>query len=149
MNQVLFYLGLALLAGIFIPTQAGINSQLSLWTRSPVLASTISFAVGTVVLIVYSLAMRLPVPVLATAGAIPWWVWTGGALGAYFVAATIFLAPKLGATTMVGVLLAGQMIASLTYDHFGLLGYPIHPVSLGRIIGVLMIAGGVMLVKNY
>ncbi len=41
------------------------------------------------------------------------------------------------------------MIASLALDHFGLLGYPIHPVSLGRIAGVIMIAGGVMLVRNF
>ena len=149
MNSILFLIILALLAGIVIPTQAGINAQLSNWTKSPILASTISFAVGTLVLIVYSTLTRIPLPALATAGAQSWWVWTGGALGAYFVAATIFLAPKLGATTLVAVLLAGQMIASLALDHFGLLGYPIHPVSLGRIVGVLMIAGGVMLVRNF
>ena len=149
MNQVLFFILLALLAGIVIPTQAGINAQLSLWTKSPVLASTISFAVGTLVLVVYSGIMRIPLPSLATAGAHPWWVWIGGALGAYFVAATIFLAPKLGATTMVAVLLAGQMIASLALDHFGILGYPVHPASIGRIVGIAMIAGGVILVRIY
>lgn len=149
MNQVFFFFILALFAGIVIPTQAGINAQLSLWTRSPVLASAISFAVGTLVLIVYSLVMRIPWPALATAGSQAWWVWTGGALGAYFVAATIFLAPKLGATTLVAVLLAGQMLASLILDHFGLLGYPVHPASLGRIAGILMIVGGVMLVRNF
>ncbi|NIY18119.1 MAG: EamA-like transporter family protein, partial [Nitrospinaceae bacterium] len=99
--------------------------------------------------VLYSMMARIPLPALATAGSHPWWVWTGGAFGAYFVAATIFLAPKLGATTMVATLLAGQMIASLALDHFGLLGYPIHPVSLGRIAGVIMIAGGVMLVRNF
>ena len=140
---------LALLAGFVIPTQAGINAQLSLWTRSPVLASTISFAVGTVVLVVYSLIARIPLPPLATAGVQPWWVWIGGALGAYFVAATIFIAPKLGATTMVALLLAGQMVASLTLDHFGILGYPVHPASIGRIIGIVMIAGGVILVRIF
>ncbi len=149
MNQVLFLFFLALLAGVVIPTQAGINAQLGNWTRSPVLASAISFAVGTLVLLVYSAVMRIPLPALATAGALPWWVWTGGAFGAYFVAATIFLAPKLGATTMVALLLAGQMVASLALDHFGLLGYPVHPVSLGRLAGVAMIAGGVMLVRNF
>jgi transporter family-2 protein len=149
MNQILFFILLALLAGIVIPTQAGINAQLSLWTKSPVLASTISFAVGTIVLVVYSGIMRIPLPSLATAGAQPWWVWIGGALGAYFVAATIFLAPKLGATTMVAVLLAGQMIASLALDHFGVLGYPVHPASIGRVIGVAMIAGGVVLVRIF
>ena len=140
---------LTLLAGFVIPTQAGINAQLSLWTNSPVLASTISFAVGTVVLIIYSFVARIPLPTLTTAGAQPWWVWTGGALGAYFVAATVFLAPKLGATTMVALLLAGQMVASLVLDHFGLLGYPVHPASFGRIIGVIMIAGGVLLVRIF
>jgi transporter family-2 protein len=149
MNAFVFLMLLALLAGIVIPTQAGINAQLSLWTKSSVLSSTVSFAVGTLVLIIYSAVMRIPLPAMATAGVHPWWVWTGGALGAYFVAATIFLAPKLGATTMVALLLAGQMVASLAFDHFGLLGYPIHPISLGRIAGVIMIAGGVMLVKNF
>lgn len=149
MNSFYFFMLLALLAGFVIPTQAGINAQLSLWTKSSILSSTVSFAVGTLVLVAYSAVARIPLPALATAGVHPWWVWTGGALGAYFVAATIFLAPKLGATTMVALLLAGQMVASLALDHFGLLGYPIHPVSLGRIAGVVMIAGGVMLVRNF
>ena len=149
MNILLFYILLALLAGIVIPTQAGINAQLSLWTRSSVLASTISFIVGSVVLVVYSLLMRIPLPSLSSAGTLPWWNWSGGAFGAFFVAATIFLAPKLGATTMVALLLAGQMVASLILDHFGLLGYPLHPISLGRVVGVLMIAGGVILVRNF
>lgn len=149
MNSFFILMLMTLIAGIVIPTQAGINSQLSLWTKSSILSSTISFAVGTLVLVLYSAVTRIPLPALATAGAHPWWVWTGGALGAYFVAATIFLAPKLGATTMVALLLAGQMIASLALDHFGLLGYPIHPASLGRIAGVAMIAGGVVLVRNF
>ena len=149
MNSFYFFMLLALLAGFVIPTQAGINSQLSLWTKSSILSSTVSFAVGTLVLVVYSAVARIPLPALSTAGTHPWWIWTGGALGAYFVAATIFLAPKLGATTMVALLLAGQMTASLALDHFGLLGYPIHPASLGRIAGVVMIAGGVLLVRNF
>jgi transporter family-2 protein len=149
MNSFFILMLMTLIAGFVIPTQAGINSQLSLWTKSSILSSTVSFAVGTLVLVVYSAATRIPLPSLATAGAHPWWVWTGGALGAYFVAATIFLAPKLGATTMVALLLAGQMVASLALDHFGILGYPVHPASIGRIIGIVMIAGGVILVRIF
>jgi len=63
---------MAILAGISVPTQAGINSQLGLWTKSPVLASTISFAVGTLTLVIYSLAARIPLPVIASAGSHPW-----------------------------------------------------------------------------
>jgi transporter family-2 protein len=138
---------MALVAGFSVPTQAGINAQLVHWTRSPVLASTISFAVGTLTLIVYGLATRIPLPSLATAGNHPWWVWCGGALGAFFVTATIILVPKLGATTMVTSILAGQMVASLLLDHFGWLGYPVHPISMARVLGVLLVGVGVWLIK--
>jgi transporter family-2 protein len=149
MSSTTLFLLMALLAGISVPTQAGINAQLGLWTRSPVLAATISFAVGTLTLIVYSLVTRIPLPSLANAGNHPWWIWIGGSLGAFFVTATIILVPKLGATTMVTVILAGQMIASLLLDHFGGLGYPVHPASLGRITGVLLVCGGVWLIRAY
>lgn len=149
MNQALLYILLALAAGICIPTQAGINAQLSHWTRSPTLAAGISFAVGTVCLTLYVLASRIPLmPATALAGA-PWWIWSGGALGAFFVASTIFLVPKLGATTMLALVLAGQMVTSLLLDHFGAFAFPIHPISLPRIIGVFMVAAGVILIQKY
>jgi transporter family-2 protein len=149
MSTATLFILLAVLAGISVPTQAGINAQLGLWTRSPVLAATISFAVGTLTLVVYTLVTRIPMPSLATAGDHPWWVWIGGALGAFFVTATIILVPKLGATTMVTSVLAGQMFASLLLDHFGGLGYPLHPISLGRIAGVLLVCSGVWLIKVF
>ena len=149
MSNTTLFLLMALVAGISVPTQAGINAQLGLWTRSPVLAATISFAVGTLTLIVYSIVMRIPMPSLATVGNHPWWVWIGGSLGAFFVTATIILVPKLGATTMVTMVLAGQMCASLLLDHFGGLGYPVHAISIGRIAGVLLVCCGVWLIKTY
>ena len=140
---------LALAAGTCIPTQAGINARLSLWTRSPVLAATISFLVGSVVLGGYVLATRLPLPGLRSAAAQPWWLWSGGALGAFFVAVTIYLAPRLGATNMLAWLLAGQMLAAMTLDHFGLLGYPLHPMSLGRLVGIVLLVAGVLLIRIF
>ena len=149
MNGYILFILLALVAGFAMPTQAGINAQLNLWTKSSVLAAAISFAVGTLVLVVYAGLLRLPLPPIAGASAQPWWAWTGGALGAFFVAATIIIAPKLGATTMVALVLAGQLVASLALDHFGWLGYPVHPVSLGRIAGVALVAVGAWMVRYF
>ena len=140
---------LALAAGTCIPTQAGINARLSLWARSPVLAATISFLVGTVVLTGYVLATRLPLPALRSAAAQPWWLWSGGVLGAFFVAVTIYLAPRLGATNMLAWVLAGQMLAAMALDHFGLLGYPLHPLSLGRLAGIILLIAGVLLIRIF
>lgn len=149
MNHILFYILLGLLAGVCIPTQAGINAQLSHLVRSPTMAAGISFAVGTVCLSLYVLVSRIPLPTTAALVGAPWWLWSGGALGAFFVASTIFLVPKLGATTMLALVLAGQMVTSLLLDHFGAFAFPVHPVSLPRIFGVLMIAAGVILIQKY
>ncbi len=143
------YILLALIAGACAPTQAGINSQLRLWTNDAVLAALISFAVGTVALAVYVTALRIPWPPLGTAVGLPWWQWTGGFLGAFLVAVTVILAPKLGASTMIAFFVAGQMIASLFLDHFGLVGYHIHPVNMGRILGAVLLVAGVVMIEKF
>ena len=148
MNATLLYIILALAAGLGLPTQAGINAQLGLWTRSPISAALISFAVGTVGLALYVLVFRVPALTLATAGTQPWWIWSGGLIGAFFVAAATIIAPKLGATTMLALILAGQLVASVIFDHFGLLGYPVHPLTPGRLFGIALLVAGAALVRN-
>ncbi len=138
---------LSLVAGICVPTQAGINVQLGAWTRSPVLAATVSFAVGTLALVAYSMLTRIPLPNFNAISGQPWWVWTGGFLGAFFVAATIYIAPRLGASAMLAWLLAGQFGASLLLDHFGWLGFNVQPISITRILGIVLVAAGALLIR--
>lgn len=144
----LFYLLLALIAGACVPTQAGINAQLRVWTGDPLLAATISFAVGTLFLVVFSSVLRIPWPPLKTAGDLPWWLWTGGCLGAFLVAVTVMLAPRLGATTMIGFLISGQMLAGLVLDQYGLIGYEQHPMNEWRVLGVVLLVTGVVIIKK-
>jgi transporter family-2 protein len=77
----------------------------------------------------------------------PWWIWIGGAFGAFYVVSTIILVNNVGAVSMLAFILAGQMIASVIIDHFGLVGYPINPISLYKIVGIVFIAAGVMFIK--
>jgi len=149
MSTLLPFILLGLVAGFTLPTQAGINAQLNLWSRSPILAAAISFAVGTAALVIYALILRIPLPAGESITRQPWWVWTGGLIGAFFVASTIVLAPRLGAVSMVAVIVAGQMLASLVLDHFGLIGYSVHPVTLLRLIGVLLLVAGVVLIRYF
>jgi transporter family-2 protein len=144
-----FYILLALIAGILMPVQPGINAQLSSLVKNPLLASAISFAFGTIVLLIYCLLARVPWPSWSTIASAPWWIWIGGVLGAFFVTSTIILAPKIGAVTMLALLVLGQMVASLILDHFGWLGYPLHPISFWRIVGVIFLVIGVFLVQRF
>ncbi len=145
----LFVMLIILFSGCLGTTQAGINHILSTYLKSNLLAALISFIVGTIALFVIVLILRIPIPESHILPKVPWWAWLGGLLGAFLVTATIYAVPKLGATTMFALFIAGQLIASIIYDHFGVLGYPQHPVSIIRIIGVALIFIGVTLVKYF
>ncbi|MBW1776733.1 MAG: DMT family transporter [Deltaproteobacteria bacterium] len=140
---------LAMVAGFCLPVQAGINARLAVWTRSSILAATVSFAVGTLSLLAYAFLLRIPWPEIALAGRQPWWTWTGGCIGAFFVASTVVLAPRLGAAPMVALVVAGQMLISVGLDHFGLLGYTLHPMNGWRIFGVALMIGGVVFIQLF
>ncbi|MBR9828154.1 MAG: DMT family transporter [Oceanospirillales bacterium] len=142
-----FWLSLAFVAGMMMPLQAGVNSTLALHSQGAIWASWISFMVGTAALLGVVLAMRYEWPVIADMKHAPWWAWTGGFMGALFVATGAFLAPRIGAATMVALLVAGQLIASLILDHLGWATFPQHSINLGRALGVVCLLAGVVLIR--
>jgi transporter family-2 protein len=95
------------------------------------------------------LIQRKPLPSLAKLGGAPWWVWIGGLLGAFYVAGSIFAAPKLGAVMLIAAVVAGQSFASLLIDQFGWVGFKEHHISPGRIAGMALVASGVALVRIF
>ncbi len=132
-----------------MPVQAGINALLGAQVKSPILAATVSFTVGTMFLLLVCLFLRISVPALSEWIRLPLWMFAGGILGAFFVSTTIILAPKLGAVTLLASLITAQMTASLILDHFGMIGYPVQEINFWRIIGVLFLIAGVVLVQKY
>jgi transporter family-2 protein len=144
--NALGYALFALVAGCMLPLQAGVNTALAEWVGGPVRASLVSFVVGTLVLLAIALVFFRDRPTENLGGA-PWWIWVGGLLGAFFVVASVVTAPRLGAATMVVLLVAGQAVAALVLDHYGWVGFPVHHVTPGRIVGVALLAGGVALVR--
>ena len=76
-----------------------------------------------------------------------WFSWTGGIFGAIYIAISILMLPRLGAATVVALIVVGQMIGSLTFDHFGLLGVPQHSVSSVRVAGAALLIFGAVLIR--
>lgn len=138
---------MAFLAGATVPLQAGINSRLSFFSGSPVMASIISFLTGSVTLIIFALISRTPLPSSGAFTGAPWWIWTGGILGAFYVASCVILANKVGAVSMLALIMAGQMITSLVLDHYGIAGYQIQPVNIYKILGILLMIAGIFLIR--
>ena len=113
------YVAFGLVAGAMIPFQAGINAQLATWVGSPIRAALVSFVIGTLALLALTLAFFRAWPGSEKIGGAPWWVWLGGLLGAFYVAGSTIVAPKLGAVTLLAVILAGQAAASVLIDQYG------------------------------
>lgn len=139
----------ALVAGALMPVQAGINARLRDYLGEPLMASLVSFGVGTLALLAYILATRTPWPGLAAISAAPWWTWIGGSLGAFFVAVTVILAFKLGATGLMAWIIAGQLLASVLLDHTGAIGFAVREASWQRLAGVGLLLCGAVLVNEY
>ena len=108
-----FYSILTFIAGTVAPVQAGINATLGDQLNHFFQAAFISFFVGTLSLFCILLVSGVPAPSLATLKALPWWMWLGGIIGAFLVTTTIIVAPKLGATTMIALLVTGHLVASV------------------------------------
>ena len=143
------YILLALLAGAMIPMQAGANNRMAEAVGNPLLASLISFSVGTMSVFVYVMASGTPIGNLASAKDASMIAWLGGVMGAFFVTATVLLVPKLGVAATFSLVIAGQMLLTIVIDHFGLLGVPVQPVSLGRVAAILLVIVGVALIRKF
>jgi transporter family-2 protein len=139
---------LGVVAGLGLTVQVGMNSQLRKVLQSANLAALVSFTVGTLALIALIIVMRTPMPARDTIAAVPVWAWLGGLLGAFYVATSTIVAAELGATTLLGLALAGQLATALVVDHFGWLGLPENPITWTRIAGVALVGAGVWLVSR-
>ncbi len=140
---------LVFLAGAMLPMQAGVNSQLARHGSGALWAAGISFFIGTLTLLTIFVFLRQPWPVLAQLKMAPLWSWTGGFMGAFFVSCMAFFAPKLGAATLLALIIAGQMTASVILDHQGWFGFNVQHINVGRIAGLACIALGIFLIKKF
>ncbi len=133
-----------LLAGANITIQAAINARLGHMLGNSMHAVLVSFTIGTVGALLYCLVEGGAVASLKSLKGGPWWVWTGGLLGVGFVWCTIFAVPRIGVSVMFPLIVAGQMIAALVMEHFGLLDSSTQPVSPARVGGVVLVILGAL-----
>ena len=142
------YTFLALFVGFLLPVQVGINAELARFVNSPLLAALVTFVVGALCLLASVVLLKVPLPAIGKFVAMPVWVWGGGLIGAAVVLGSILAGPKIGMLALVGLLLAGQLIASVLMDHFGWFGFPIQKMSEARWLGILLLMGGFFLIRK-
>jgi transporter family-2 protein len=141
--------GFALLAGALITVQAGANSQLKQGFEAPMPALLVNYVFGFGAVLAYALVARVSWPAFSKMAGAPWWAWLGGLAGAVYGVAAILLASRLGAATLMALVVTGQLLCSVLLDHFGWVGFEVHPASWGRIVGCVLMAAGFALIARF
>jgi transporter family-2 protein len=150
MSQMLGLVGLIFLAigaGTSFIIQQVVNADLRTALGSAAWAGFISYLGGTLCMLVLALARRDMFPATGAMARSHWWAWSGGFFGAIYIAISILLVPRLGTATFVALLVAGQMLSSLVFDHYGWFGIAQHPADPFRLLGAVLLVGGVILIR--
>lgn len=141
------YLVLGLAGGASLVVQAALNAGLRSRLGSVSWAGLVSYLGGTVAMLLALALARVDVPMSQMRTTPSLW-WLGGFFGAAYLGISIVLVPRLGSATVVALVVSGQLLSSLVVDNFGLLDIPFRSLSLSRILGALLLLGGVVLIRR-
>jgi len=138
----------ALAAGVSVVVQQVLNNSLRQIIHSAAWTGVASYFVGLLCMLAFTVIVRDPFPAISLSSRMPWWSLTGGLFGGIFIALAILTIPQLGAATFITLLVAGQMLASIAFDHFAWLGLAHRPLDLPRAIGAALLVLSVVLIRR-
>ncbi|KAK9703646.1 hypothetical protein K7432_010621 [Basidiobolus ranarum] len=149
LDKLLVY-PLVVAGGICLGLQAGVNATLGGHIGRS-LSATISFTESFILMSIYfSVDTKFGTKFdFSNLKKVPWWGWIGGILGAFFVFLNILITPKLGAGTVLGIVVSAQAITSVIIDHFGLLGVPKRKATILRLCGCVGLVGSVAVITIF
>ena len=138
----------ALIGGGLIALQAPINAEVATRLGHPISAATMSFCVGTIALIVFTLLFARNSTNLSALGTMPLYMLLGGGLlGAVYVTVTLMLAPRIGVAALMALGIAGQLMAGLLIDRFGMFDLVERGLTTGRVSGAALVLVGALMVR--
>jgi bacterial/archaeal transporter family-2 protein len=143
-------LAFALAGGAVLPLQGAVNAQLQADLDAPVTAGAWSFVVAAAAMLAVlavAAARDAPPPRVDRLGRVPWWGWLGGLCGVTYVTSVFLLIPEIGVAPTMTLTVAGQQLASLLVDRYGLLRLPRRPIPRARLTGVALLLAGVALIQ--
>jgi transporter family-2 protein len=131
--------------GALIALQAPVNSRLGA-TVGTIQGVLVTFIIGTVVLTGLAAVAKGGLAQIGEARGLSWYWFTGGLLGAAYVATALVTVRTLGATGVTAATIAAQLAMSVALDQFGWLGIARSPVTAGKLAGIVLLGIGVWLI---
>ena len=141
------FVAAAFFVGGLAPIQGSLNGQMGKVLGHPLRGTLVNFVVGWVLLLAI-LVVAVGFPSRADLGRAPWYLYTAGINGVLFVTTLLALIPLIGALKVLAAVVVGQLMVSVVIDHFGLLHVPVHALSSGRVVGLLLLVAGMVLIQR-
>jgi len=140
MPSIILILIIGLIAGLAVGLQAPMASLIG--THLGFLESAfIVHLVGALVALILLIAMGGGN--LGSWRDVPWYVYGAGGLGVLVISAVSFLIPRAGVATTFVIIVAGQLLIAAFLDHYGLLSAQVREFDLSRLVGLLVVFGGI------
>ncbi len=139
---------LALVMGISVAMQGAINASASkdIGTGTILVVNSIIVTIGALILFFTLPGQKHSITAFSQ---LKWYEFTGGVFGFTIIFLAIILFPRLGAGLTLVLAVSAQLTAGMLMEHFGFLGLPQHPITLTKIVGVILIVAGAALVKLF
>jgi len=140
----------SIVSGIFVSVQSRLNGELGLHLEDGALAALISFSSGLLILgtlLAFSPTGRAGVTRVfgdIRSGSLPWWSVAGGLAGGLLVLTQGLVAGVLGVALFSIAVIAGQTLGAVVIDTRGLIGIVKIPLTTSRVVGVVLVAIGVV-----
>lgn len=135
------YCLLLLLAGVLQGIMVSLNGQLGNYYSLFGICAFVH-GIAMVLLLVYLLCRRRRI---RFAGA-PWYVYLVGAMGIAMVSTSSWCTLEIGATAVLAIATAGELISSSLIDQLGLFGMPKRRFHVNQLPAYLLVVAGAALV---
>jgi len=135
---------LAVMAGLLGAVQVAVMGKLGERIGSLEAVMIAAIVTGVIVLPIL-LVVRQGFGELGDTLSQPWWMLTGGALGAAIVFSITIAGPRIGTTAVVALLIAGQLVAATVIDRYGWFGFDRVGLDWPRVLGLVLLAAGATL----
>jgi transporter family-2 protein len=137
-----------ILGGALQTCGAAMNAQLFQTLENKWLANAVSFALILAFFLCIFAMFPNPLPTIEALSKMPCWAPLGGLVGAVQVYAGLTLVQRVGAGPFVGLTVTAALVMSLLLDHYGWFRLPVHAINHWRILGALLMVGGVALIAK-